>query len=216
MSTMTTADTIRTAIAAMLPPAPAGDPDTLRAEAERAREAEAASRECLAAVDREIEAARAAREPRPELAQAVADLQTEELRARIRGEALPAGHAKRLAAAREAVTAAEVARQAAEAAAPMLADLRAEVATEVEAATAATSRAAGALGNALAASLLRDAWTPALAELLQVEARFRAIEHEHGTGAYLGHRFRAPSGGDWCELSDLLRAAEREAEGAAR
>jgi len=211
MSTSPTADFLP-ALAAMLPAAPAGDPDALRAAAERAHKVEAAARERLAAVDREIEAGRAAREPRTVLAQAVAELQHDELRARIRGETLPAGHPKRLAAAREAVTAAEVARQAAEAAVPMLADLRAEVAAEVEAAKGAAWRAAGALGDALAHALLAGRYMPALAELLAVESEFRRIEATSGTRFYAGLRFQAPSG-EWLELADLLRAAERATEG---
>jgi len=198
----------RSVLAGLLPKAATDDElAALRTEAEAARAALAAAKQRFDAMQKEVEKARAASAPRPELAHAAATLKAAEIEARVRDLPGAKEHARRATEAQAALAAAEAQRQEAELLLPALTTVLDELKAE---ATRAGNRATDAsvrFGSALMCRLARDEFVPRVAEVLAVERKLATIAEEWWCAAV--YESTVSFGSHRWTLNDLMREAER-------
>lgn len=205
-------------LARMVPNPPAAEEvERLRLEAETARTAAAQAKERVTRLVAEIAVAKTAAQPRPDLAQAMAELTAKEIEARVKGLPMPKGHADRMAEARAAIAAAEARRAEAELTLPALESLRAEIDADAHRAADASTLACAVYGNAAMLHLSVTRYLPALAAALEVEAELAQIEDTWGGNVDFGLTFQNPSTGDkWTRRDVETRAARLSEEHAGR
>lgn len=191
---------------AQLPEPPADATlDGLRTAAEAAKTAAREAAERVTRLQAEIEGCKAAMQPRPDLSQTVADLVKVEIDARVRNLTPPGGHAKRIADARAAVSAAEATRTEAELLLPALESMVGEVRADAARARDEASKASALYGSAATLRVLVNRYLPALAAILSIEAEIEDIGDAWGSRYSVGTEFRNPDSGDKWTLRDLLR-----------
>lgn len=206
--------TVAQFLARMVPAVPGqAELAALHDAAERAKAAAHEAEERRQRLRAEIEAARTATQPRPDLVEAVAALTAAEIEARVRSVALPSDHPHRMAEARAAIASAESKRAESELLLPVLERLLADVDAEARRARTDLDRASAAYGTAAALSMAAGRYLPALAVVLEAQAEITRILDRWGGNVHVQTKFADPiTGHDGWTLREVERQIEREIE----
>lgn len=163
--------------------------EALRIAADEARATAIEANKRLAQLREEIETARAATQPRPDLVETLAGLTAAEIEARVRALALPADHGQRMAAARSAIAQAEAKRMEAELLAPALEKLLPEIESEARRARDAASSASARYGTSACVRVAAERYLPAIAAALEAEGDIERLLEDHGGSAWVETTF---------------------------
>jgi hypothetical protein len=202
-----------TFVAAMVPsPATDEELERMRTAAEVARTAQSQAADRTKRLEAEITAAKTAAQPRPELAEAMAELTAKEIEARVKALPLAKGHTERVAEARAAIAEAEARRTEAELVLPALEAMRPEITADVRRTRDTFNKASGTYGTALALRVAADRYLPAVASALAAEAELAEIEDAWGGNVSFELGFLNPSGGDRWNRRDVEKRASSLSE----
>lgn len=183
----------------------------LRTAAEAARVALSEAEDRRRRLRAEIETARTAAQPRPDLVEAAAALVAGEIEARVRAIPLPENHGARTAQARAAITAAELKRTEAELLLPALESMLPEIDGDARRARDWFNRASAAYGTASALRLAATRYLPAVAQVMQIESEIEQVIDQWGGNVNLEVSFLNPATGDPWRRKEVEREIERSA-----